>query len=190
MSVALPFGRPARRSRYRLRRFLTEATSVILGVVLLVWSLTPVYNMLLIALDAEGDNEFAGYIWPPGALQDHRRAPLVGTFVRQGIGADDVSGRSAVAGTGRTGRGAGARACGPQRNGVRRVPSSRQSARRSSIKHKADQGWKASERGIETDTPGAPVQIRGLFGGVSAEPNPGPHQRPETPGSVISNDRR
>ncbi|MFZ1097298.1 MAG: carbohydrate ABC transporter permease [Xanthobacteraceae bacterium] len=65
MSVALPFGRPARRSRYRLRRFLTEATSVILGVVLLVWSLTPVYNMLLIALDAEGDNEFAGYIWPP-----------------------------------------------------------------------------------------------------------------------------
>jgi multiple sugar transport system permease protein len=65
VSVALPFGRPARRSRYRLRRFLTEATSVILGVVLLVWSLTPVYNMLLIALDADGDNEFAGYIWPP-----------------------------------------------------------------------------------------------------------------------------
>jgi multiple sugar transport system permease protein len=32
---------------------------------LLVWSLTPVYNMLLIALDPEGDNEFAGYIWPP-----------------------------------------------------------------------------------------------------------------------------
>ena len=75
MSVALPFGRPARRSRYRLRRFLTEATSVILGVVLLVWSLTPVYNMLLIALDAEGDNEFAGYIWPPAPTLDPQALP-------------------------------------------------------------------------------------------------------------------
>jgi len=65
VSVALAFGRPARRPRYRLRRLLTEAASMLLGVVLLVWSLTPVYNMLLIALDPEGDNEFAGYIWPP-----------------------------------------------------------------------------------------------------------------------------
>jgi multiple sugar transport system permease protein len=61
VSVALSFRRP----RYRLRRVLTEAASMMLGVVLLVWSLTPVYNMLLIALDPEGDNEFAGYIWPP-----------------------------------------------------------------------------------------------------------------------------
>jgi multiple sugar transport system permease protein len=65
VSVAPSFGRPARRRRYRLRRFLNEAASVILAVVLLVWSLTPVYNMFLIALDPEGDNEFAGYIWPP-----------------------------------------------------------------------------------------------------------------------------
>ncbi len=37
-----------------------------LGIVLLVWSLTPVYNMLLIALDRdEGDIEFAGLLWPP-----------------------------------------------------------------------------------------------------------------------------
>jgi len=36
-----------------------------LGVVLLIWSLTPVYNMLLIALDRdEGDIEFEGIIWP------------------------------------------------------------------------------------------------------------------------------
>jgi multiple sugar transport system permease protein len=65
VSAALAFGRLARRPRYRLRRALTEAASMILGVALLVWSLTPVYNMLLIALDPEGDNEFAGYIWPP-----------------------------------------------------------------------------------------------------------------------------
>jgi len=40
--------------------------SGILGIVLLVWSLVPVYNMLLIALDRdEGDIEFEGLIWPP-----------------------------------------------------------------------------------------------------------------------------
>jgi multiple sugar transport system permease protein len=45
---------------------LTEVASAILGVVLVIWSLTPVYNMLLIALDRdEGDIEFAGIIWPP-----------------------------------------------------------------------------------------------------------------------------
>lgn len=65
MSVALAFPQPARR-RYRLRRVLTEAGSVMLGVVLLIWSLTPVYNMLLIALDPEeGEIEFAGNLWPP-----------------------------------------------------------------------------------------------------------------------------
>jgi multiple sugar transport system permease protein len=40
--------------------------SVILGVALLIWSLAPVYNMLLVALDRdEGDIEFEGLIWPP-----------------------------------------------------------------------------------------------------------------------------
>jgi multiple sugar transport system permease protein len=54
-----------RRPRYRLQRVATEAASVILGLVLLLWTLAPVYNMLLIALDPEGgDNEFTGYIRP------------------------------------------------------------------------------------------------------------------------------
>jgi len=56
---------PVLRPRYRLRRVLAEVASVTLGVVLLVWSLAPVYNMLLIALDREeGDIEFEGIIWP------------------------------------------------------------------------------------------------------------------------------
>jgi multiple sugar transport system permease protein len=39
--------------------------SAMLGVVLLIWSLLPVYNMLLIALDPEeGEIEFAGNLWP------------------------------------------------------------------------------------------------------------------------------
>jgi len=64
MSIALAFPRAARR-RYRLRRVLTEAGSAMLGVVLLIWSLLPVYNMLLIALDPEeGEIEFTGNLWP------------------------------------------------------------------------------------------------------------------------------
>ncbi len=57
---------PVLRPRDRLRGVLTEAASVTLAVVLLIWSLTPVYNMLLIALDRDdGDIEFEGIIWPP-----------------------------------------------------------------------------------------------------------------------------
>jgi len=65
MSVALTALEQARR-RYRLRRALTEAASVLLGVLILIWSLAPVYNMFLIALDPEeGEIEFDGNLWPP-----------------------------------------------------------------------------------------------------------------------------
>ena len=63
MSIALTSGGLVRR-RYRLRRVIAEAVSLMLGVVLLIWSLMPIYNMLLIALDREGDTEFSGNIWP------------------------------------------------------------------------------------------------------------------------------
>jgi multiple sugar transport system permease protein len=54
------------RRRHRRRRVLIEAGSVVLAVVLLIWSLIPVYNMFLIALDPEeGEIEFTGNIWPP-----------------------------------------------------------------------------------------------------------------------------
>jgi len=58
--------RPGLRLRYRWRRVLAEVASVTLGVALLIWSLTPVYNMLLIALDRDdGDIEFEGIVWSP-----------------------------------------------------------------------------------------------------------------------------
>jgi multiple sugar transport system permease protein len=54
------------RRRHRRRRVLIEAGSVLLAVILLIWSLIPVYNMFLIALDPEeGEIEFTGNIWPP-----------------------------------------------------------------------------------------------------------------------------
>jgi multiple sugar transport system permease protein len=52
--------------RVRLRRVATEAGSALVGLVLLIWSLLPLYNMLLIALDPEeGEVEFSGNIWTP-----------------------------------------------------------------------------------------------------------------------------
>jgi multiple sugar transport system permease protein len=64
VSVALAARRPLSAARYRLRRYLTEAASMILGIVLLIWSITPIYNMILIALDGHNDI-FSGAIWPP-----------------------------------------------------------------------------------------------------------------------------
>ena len=63
MSVGLILPTPVRR-RKRLRRALIEVGSVALALVLLIWSLLPVYNMFLIALDPEeGETEFTGNIW-------------------------------------------------------------------------------------------------------------------------------
>jgi multiple sugar transport system permease protein len=57
--------------RRRSRRILGEAGSVMLGAVLLIWSLLPVYNMLMIALDPEeGEIEFTGNLWPRGLSLD------------------------------------------------------------------------------------------------------------------------
>ncbi len=68
---------PWPRDWLRLRRILTEAASVILAAVLLIWTLVPVYNMLLIALDPdEGDIEFEGLIWPPDPSLHSFRAVL------------------------------------------------------------------------------------------------------------------
>jgi multiple sugar transport system permease protein len=60
VSVSLTSGR--RRPRQRLQRAVNAWGAVALGATLVVWTVTPVYNMLLIAL-TDGD-EFAGTIWP------------------------------------------------------------------------------------------------------------------------------
>jgi multiple sugar transport system permease protein len=61
MSMAL-IGRPARLSQFS-RKHISSIAAAAFGIVLLIWTLLPVYNMLLIALDEEGD-EFTGAIWP------------------------------------------------------------------------------------------------------------------------------
>ena len=77
MSIASVLEQPARRRSFRLRRALTEAGSVVLGVIILIWSLAPVYNMFLIALDPEeGEIEFDGNLWPPEPSLEGFRAVI------------------------------------------------------------------------------------------------------------------
>ena len=56
--VAAP-DRTARSRSYNGRRLAGTG----LSIALLIWTLLPVYNMVLIALDDEGD-EFTGSLWP------------------------------------------------------------------------------------------------------------------------------
>src|SRR5207244_1065461 len=47
----------------RVRRYLTLAGTTVLSFVLVVWTLLPIYNMILISLEPEGD-VFTDHIWP------------------------------------------------------------------------------------------------------------------------------
>jgi len=63
VSVALAAAPAAHRPNYRRRRLFTKGAAALLGVGLLIWTLLPVYNMLLMALDSDAD-EFTGAIFP------------------------------------------------------------------------------------------------------------------------------
>jgi len=56
-------GRAVRRPNYHLRRNLTEAAALAVGVMVLIWTLVPIYNMAMVALEAHGD-VFSNDIWP------------------------------------------------------------------------------------------------------------------------------
>jgi multiple sugar transport system permease protein len=47
----------------RRRRYLTNAAALALGAVLVVWTLAPIYNMAMVALEPSGD-VFSDHIWP------------------------------------------------------------------------------------------------------------------------------
>ncbi len=63
MSAAAPL--PARRGGgdFRPRRAAAKAGAIALGIVLLIWSLLPIYNMVLVALERHGE-AFISRIWP------------------------------------------------------------------------------------------------------------------------------
>jgi multiple sugar transport system permease protein len=65
---------------HRLRKLGADAAAVALGAVLLIWSLLPTYNMLLIALDAEGDTEYSGIVWPEEPTLESFRVVMAGDY--------------------------------------------------------------------------------------------------------------
>ena len=71
MSIALTSGQTSFRPRIRRRRLWSKAAGAILGVGLLIWTLLPVYNMLMMALDDNAE-EFTGHIWPEFDLSGFR----------------------------------------------------------------------------------------------------------------------
>jgi multiple sugar transport system permease protein len=54
---------------YRLRRYLVELLCLMLGFVLLIWSIAPIYNMWSIAL-SKHDDIFSGSVWPQDPTLD------------------------------------------------------------------------------------------------------------------------
>ena len=52
-----------RRPNYRLRRNLAEAAALAVGIVVLIWTLVPIYNIVIVALEPHGD-VFTSDIWP------------------------------------------------------------------------------------------------------------------------------
>jgi multiple sugar transport system permease protein len=64
VSAVLIDDRPVRRRRnYRVRRNLAEAAAMALGVVVLIWTLTPIYNIVMVSLESHGD-VFTTNLWP------------------------------------------------------------------------------------------------------------------------------
>jgi len=58
--------RPAERMRRAARRwrYATNAGAALLSAVILVWTLTPIYNIIMVSLESEGDVAVT-HIWPP-----------------------------------------------------------------------------------------------------------------------------
>jgi multiple sugar transport system permease protein len=52
-----------RSPNYRLRRGLVELSAMLLGVVLAFWTLAPIYNMVMVALESHND-VFTSTLWP------------------------------------------------------------------------------------------------------------------------------
>jgi multiple sugar transport system permease protein len=67
-ALAPAAARPAERMKRaaRRRRYLTNVGAGVLSAVLLVWTLTPIYNIVMVSFEAEGD-VFSDHLWPSNA---------------------------------------------------------------------------------------------------------------------------
>jgi multiple sugar transport system permease protein len=51
------------RRNYRLRAWVSEGLAILLGIVLVIWSVVPIYNMVMVAVEPHGD-VFTSTVWP------------------------------------------------------------------------------------------------------------------------------
>ena len=79
MSAATGSRRARSKLHYRLQRYAGEAAALVLGFVLLIWSVAPIYNMWMIALDSH-DDIFSGTIWPEHPTLDSFRVVVTEDF--------------------------------------------------------------------------------------------------------------
>lgn len=79
MNTAVLSRSPRSRLHYRMQRWIGEAASLVLGVVLVVWSVMPLYNMIVIALDSH-DDIFSGALWPASPSLDSFRVVVTESF--------------------------------------------------------------------------------------------------------------
>ncbi len=59
----------------RVRRYLTLAGTTVLSIAIVVWTLLPIYNMILVSLEPEGD-VFTDHVWPRVASFESFRGVL------------------------------------------------------------------------------------------------------------------
>jgi multiple sugar transport system permease protein len=64
---------------YRLHRYAVEAACMLLGFVIVVWSITPIYNMVMISLDSHNDI-FSGAVWPENPTLESFRVVVTQDF--------------------------------------------------------------------------------------------------------------
>ena len=57
---------PRRGPNYKLREWLAEAAAILLGLVVVVWTLAPIYNMVMVALESHNDI-FTSDVFPADA---------------------------------------------------------------------------------------------------------------------------
>jgi len=79
VSATFPGRRMHSRRFYREQRRFGEAAAMLFGLVLLVWSITPIYNMWMIALDSH-DAIFSGTVWPDSPTLESFRVVITEDF--------------------------------------------------------------------------------------------------------------
>ena len=79
MSTTTGRGRLHSKFHYRLQGYAVEAACLLLGLVIVVWSLTPIYNMWTIALDSH-EAIFSGTLWPESPTLESFRVVITQDF--------------------------------------------------------------------------------------------------------------